>query len=99
MQPTGHANACPMINSAQSGITGPPASDFALLHPGYGSSLRREPLHVIASDRVGANPSTSLRAKRLVRRSSKSQSGSNPALAPRKRKLDCFVALLLAMTS
>ena len=36
---------------------------------------------------VGANPSTSLRAKR-----------SNPALAPRKRKLDCFVALLLAMT-
>src|SRR6202011_4304914 len=34
----------------------------------------------------------SLRAKRPVRRSSMSEGGSNPALAPRRRKLDCFVA-------
>src|SRR5260370_1340539 len=27
-----------------------------------------------------------------------SEGGSNPALSPRQRKLDCFVALLLAMT-
>jgi hypothetical protein len=39
-----------------------------------------------------------LRAKRRVRRSSKSEGGSNPDRL-RGRSLDCFVALLLAMTT
>jgi hypothetical protein len=42
----------------------------------------------ISNSQDARNMGSSLRAKR-----------SNPALAPKNRKLDCFVALLLAMTA
>src|SRR5258708_22692722 len=77
-----------VAHDEQAACHGALASPHVVLTPACDSATR--PLSALS-------PSSSLRAKRLVRRSLKSEGGSNPAFFT--ATMDCFVALLLAMTA